>query len=371
MFQYTTETIINSEKGKLIDGSRFGVFSAAGGDTAITSKTAATAQDFLLIDGVNSFVLGNIKKIYKSPFRPEAKATATLDLTSATMPGAKKVLRLTVVLREQGTVRSSMQNAYLHKSKPFHYEIEVPAANTAASVVTALVKLVNKDMSMTDFNFFKASADSTGSKLVLTADDCYIQFVDVKLEEVLDLENTATPLAAKLLGTNAVKEITGLTLTKTAGDEGAGTVTRLVKNLRIPTGASINPFAADQGGRPVPGGEYDQYLIEYETNRRHVSGGVVGSVGEVSLTSHVIFINKANAALATAWDTVLDVVAPVVFGTGKTKADVLHAGKQTGVAPQSTADKNPAMSTSAVPVGDGSKSEVTINKKKVEMGSVE
>ena len=363
MFQYTTETIINSEKGKLIDGSRFGIFSAAGNNkgTAIdpTSGTV-TKQDFFLIDGVNSFVLDNIKKIYKSPFRPEAKATATLDLTSATMPGAKKVLRLTVVLREQGTVRSSMQNAYLHKSKPFHYEIEVPAANTAASVVAALAKLVNKDMSMTDFNFFKASTN--GDKLVLTADDCYIQFVDVKLEEVLDLENTATPLGSKLLGTNVVKEIAGLTLTKTAGDEGAGTVTRLVKNLRIPTGASINPFAADQGGRPVPGGEYDQYLIEYETNRRHVSGGVVGSVGEVSLTSHVIFINKANAALATAWDKVLDVVAPVVFGASKTHADVLHAGKQTN---------NPAMSAEAVKVGDGSRTEVTINKKKVEMGSVE
>ena len=369
MFQYTTETIINSEKGKLIDGSRFGVFSAAGSENGTALASGATAQDFLLIDGVNSFVLGNIKKIYKSPFRPEAKATATLDLTSATMPSAKKVLRLTVVLREQGTVRSSMQNAYLHKSKPFHYEIEVPAANTAASVVAALAKLVNKDMSMTDFNFFKASTND--NKLVLTADDCYIQFVDVKLEEVLDIEDNATPLGSKLLGTNVVKEIAGLTLTKTAGDEGAGTVTRLVKNLRIPTGASINPFAADQGGRPVPGGEYDQYLIEYETNRRHVSGGVVGSAGEVSLTSHVIFINKANAALATAWDKVLDVVAPVVFGASKTHADVLHAGKQTGVAPQSTADKNPAMSAAAVKVGDGSKSEVTIDKKKVEMGSVE
>ena len=321
MFQYTTETIINSEKGKLIDGSRFGVFSAAGSEKGTALASGATAQDFLLIDGVNSFVLGNIKKIYKSPFRPEAKATATLDLTSATMPGAKKVLRLTVVLREQGTVRSSMQNAYLHKSKPFHYEIEVPAANTAASVVAALAKLVNKDMSMTDFNFFKASAN--GNKLVLTADDCYIQFVDVKLEEVLDIEDNATPLGSKLLGTNVVKEIAGLTLTKTAGDEGAGTVTRLVKNLRIPTGASINPFAADQGGRPVPGGEYDQYLIEYETNRRHVSGGVVGSVGEVSLTSHVIFINKANAALNTAWTNVIKKITATV-GIG---ADAIPAGK--------------------------------------------
>ena len=326
MFQYTTETIINSEKGKLIDGSRFGIFSHKGGETdesVVINPTSGevTKQDFFLIDGVNSFVLDNIKKIYKSPFRPEAKATATLDLTSATMPGAKKVLRLTVVLREQGTVRSSMQNAYLHKSKPFHYEIEVPAANTAASVVAALAKLVNKDMSMTDFNFFKASAN--GNKLVLTADDCYIQFVDVRLEEVLDIEDNATPLGSKLLGTNVVKEIAGLTLTKTAGDEGAGTVTRLVKNLRIPTGASINPFAADQGGRPVPGGEYDQYLIEYETPRHHVSGTVMGSVGEVSRTSHVFFINKANAALNTAWTNVIKKITATV-GIG---ADAIPAGK--------------------------------------------
>lgn len=299
MFQYTTETIINSNKGNLPGDVRFGIF-GVGGEAAKTSSV--TAEDFLVVDGVNSFKIKYIKCIYKTAYRAETKATATLDLTSATIPSAGKIVRLTVALREQGSVRSTIQNAYLHKNKPFHYEIEVPAAADAASVVAALVKLIKKDMAMTDFNYFKAAADGTGKKLVLTADDCYIQFDDVKLEEVLEIEDSNTPLPAKLLGYNVTKAIAGLSLAKTAGDEGQGTVARLVKNLRIPTNASINPFGADQGGKPVPGGEYAQYLIEYETPRAHVSGTVVGSVGEVSRTSHVFFI-ESNAV--SAWETVL------------------------------------------------------------------
>lgn len=297
MFQYTTETIINSNVGKLPGGKRFGVIGA--GDAALQTSSI-TANDFFVVDGVGSYKIEYIKKIYKTAYRASAKATATLDLTSATIPAAGKVVRLTVALSERGSVRSSIQNAYLHKNKPFHYELEVKTA-TAAGVVDDLVKLIKKDMAMTDFAFFSAAADGTGKKLVLTADDCYIQFDDVRLEEVV--EGTDAPLAARLLGANSVKAIVDLDAAViTAGDEGQGTVARLVKNLRIPTNASINPFAADQGGKPVPGGQYTQFLIEYETPRAHVSGTVVGSVGEVSRTSHVFFI---EAGALSDWNTVL------------------------------------------------------------------
>lgn len=300
MFQYTTETIINSNVGKLPGGKRFGVIGV--GDAALQTSSI-TANDFFVVDGVGSYKIEYIKRIYKTAYRASSNATATLDLTSATIPSAGKIVRLTVTLREQGSVRSSMQNAYLHKTKPFHYEVAVPSTATASALVDELVKLIKKDMAMTDFAYFTASKDTANSKvqLVLTADDCYIQFADVKLEEVV--EGADAPLAARLLGANSVVAIANLPAPViVAGDEGQGTVARLVKNLRIPTNASINPFAADQGGKPVPGGQYTQYLIEYETPRAHVSGTVVGSVGEVSRTSHVFFIE--SAALSD-WNTVL------------------------------------------------------------------
>lgn len=352
MFQYTTETIINSNKGKLPGGKRFGVIGV--GDAALQTSSV-TADDFLVVDGVNSFKIEYIKKIYKTAYRAAQNAKAELTLGSSTGLAAGNIVRLTVAIREQGSVRSTIQNAYLHKNKPFHYELEVPAATSEVGstvekeLVKALVALIKKDMAMTDFAYFKAKVGSTDDVLELNADDCYIQFESVKLEKVLEIEDSNTPLASKLLGYNVVAAIPGLSLAVTPGDEGQGTVARLVKNLRIPTNASINPFAADQGGKPVPGGEYTQFLIEYETPRAHVSGTVMGSVGEVSRTSHVFFIE--SGALSD-WNTVLGYVTGA---TGAVATSVIVAGKSTS---------NPGVSANA------STSEPELTSKE-EMGSVE
>lgn len=354
MFQYTTETIINSNKGNLFGSKRFGIYGATQ-EAEITSN--ATSDDFLVVDGVNTFKLEYIKKIYHTDYRASQPAKAELTLGSNTGLTAGNIVRLTVSIREQGSVRSTIQNAYLHKNKPFHYELEVPAAGTGSTVekelVKAIVALIKKDMAMTDFAYFKAKVGTADNILELNADDCYIQFESVKLEKVLELEDNNTPLAAKLLGYNVVDKIPDISLAVTPGDEGQGTVTRLVKNLRIPTNASINPFAADQGGKPVPGGEYDQYLIEYETPRAHVSGTVVGSVGEVSRTSHVFFIEKNKAK--QDWEAALALIP--------NKASIY---KEAG---RSAANAN--LVTSSDVTSNAEMAPVGALKEKSEMGSVE
>ena len=85
------------------------------------------------------------------------------------------------------------------------------------------------------------------------------------------------------------------------GSQGAGTVKRLIKDLRIPTSAKIDPLSLRDGGMPIPGGKYDQYLIEVETTRRNIAGGVVGSINE-SLTSFVLFI---ESGIKADWNTLL------------------------------------------------------------------
>lgn len=368
MFQYTTETIINSNVGRLVGGKRFDIIASDGSSRVYDSNgdvkgsiTGVVDSDMLMIDGVNAFKVEFIKKIYRTGYRDSKKAKATLDLgAKATTLSAAKVLRLTATLREQGSVRSTIQNAYLHKSKPFHYELEFASTATNEDVIDAFVKLISKDMAMTDFAYFKASKDvsnASHAKLILTADDCYIQFVDVKLEEVLEIENPNTPIAAKLLGYNVVATPALGSVTIVPGDEGQGTVARLVKNLRIPTGASINPFAADQGGKPVPGGKYDQFLIEYVTDRHHVSGTVVGSVGEKSLTSHVLFIESA----------ILADVVKILTAAGKNSSGITPAGR--------LADDNTTVGANLVTAADVSGNSelapVGALKEKSEMGSVE
>ena len=303
MWQYTTETIINSNKGNLVGVGgkkvRVCVYDQEGNaKAAVTKETAKT--DTLIIDGVNTFLVKYIKGLHKCAYSPAVPAVLTVNLSGATLK-AGSVLRLTVVLTEEGRVSSIMQNAYLFNSKPFHYE--VVSTGTAATDAKNLAALINKDMGKTDFDFFTAT-DAAGV-ITLTAKDCHIRF---KEDEVTLVEAGAAPTgsAVALLGFHNYAAVPGVVVTlDTKGSLGQGTVEHLIKDLRIPTRANLDPFGPDFGGRPVPGGEYIQYLIEYETPRNHVAGGVMGSVGEISRTSHVLFVEKTAAQeVATILDSI-------------------------------------------------------------------
>lgn len=300
MWQYTTETIINSNKGNLVGESGAKVRACVYGQDG-AAKAAVTAEtDTLIIDGVNTFLVKYIKGLHKCAYSPAVPAELTVDLSKAT-PTKDSVLRLTVVLTEEGRVSSIMKNAYLFNSKPFHYE--VVSTGTAATDADNLAALINKDMSKTDFDFFTATA--AAGVITLTAKDCHIRF---KADEVTLVEAGAAPSgsANALLGFHNYAVIPNVTVKLVkAGSLGQGTVEHLIKDLRIPTRANLDPFGPDFGGRPVPGGEYIQYLIEYETPRNHVAGGVMGSVGEISRTSHVLFVEKtAASAVATILDSI-------------------------------------------------------------------
>lgn len=297
MWQYTTETIINSNKGRLADGHRFAILGLHGDDKISYNadgsidqiKSVVPADDYLMIDGVNSFKIKHISAIYRSDYRDPKKAEAKI-VKPATVASKGDVLRLIVTLREEGRSTSYMQNAYLRHHKNFFYEIK--SAGVWENDVKALEKLVNKEMALTDFDFFKASVKGSGdsAELVLEAKDYYIRFAEAPR---IDKINAAPAVKdGAYLGFKDYTEYVEGEI-KVVGDLGAGTVDHLIKDLRLPSNANINPFGPDNGGKPVPGGKYTQYLIEYTTDRHHVAGGVMGSVNEKSLTSHVLFIESA------------------------------------------------------------------------------
>lgn len=263
MWQYTTETIINSNKGHL---------------GANKDKRFVVDGDKLLIEGVGSFDKANIAAIYRTEYQEAKPATATVAALG-TQPAADNVVRLQVWVSEEGTIRPELQNAMLKKSLPFQFEVVANGSDVYTQLAKAVEKMFAKKGS--DKLFTVEVADS---KLVFKATDCYVQFDEVRIDEVpsdkVDLNGYHNYKA--LL---AEKDVTIV-----RGTEGNGTVARLVKNMRIPTKASLNPFGSYQGGKPVPGGEYHQYLIQYVVDRSHMGHQVFGSVGDRSMTSHVLFI---------------------------------------------------------------------------------
>ncbi len=317
MWQYTTETIINSEKGKLFGDVRFGVFGVKDNDVVAREAGAVTKNDSVLIDGVLSARVYDIVNIIKTGYRDEEMAAAHIDLKTA---GYAKgdVLRLKVVLHQQGQVSSIFQNAYLKHNKPFFFEIVASddAATGAEADAEALVKVINRELRATDFHFFKAT--NAAGVINFKGADCYIRFTEIQLAKV-EADNAAT--GASLLGYENYTKLADAVI-DAVGSEGTGTVRQLVKNLRVPTCANVDPFGVDFGGKPVPDGQYDQYLIELVSDRRHVGGQVMGSYNDKSITSHVFFINKANTALDTAWDNFVKLILEKSQATTLEQGDV-------------------------------------------------
>ena len=324
MWQYTTETIINSLDGKL-----------TGGKKIVVTDTKANGGK-LLIEGVGAFDLDKIEgaKIWKRVYQPAQAAKAVLDLSSVTLATTKEVYRLQIWVSEEGTIRPELQNAFLKKSIPFSFEVE--AANKA-TLLTNLEKVINGlNLKKGAEKLFTVAIDTTASKesLTVTATDCYVRFDEVRLDLIAD--------SANLTGYkdySDVAKVEKADMSKSPnvlGTEGNGTVARLVKNLRIPTKASLNPFGADQGGKPVPGGKYNQYMFEYVTDRSHVGHQVFGSVGDKSLTTHILFIegyDEATSAISGAaaeFETLLNGKGITVATYAPTTASVARAQEGKG-----------------------------------------
>jgi hypothetical protein len=315
MWQYTTETIINSNKGKLpaIDSKGATVVADPVDPTKAAKVKFYVADNTFYIEGVGAFKAANVKNAWHRPYQPAIPAKAELTIPAITKD---EYYRLQVWVSEEGTIRPELQNAMMMKSLPFQFEVK--ATNDAVQLAADFADAVKK-------MFLKKGADrlftvaDNSNMLEFVATDCYVRFDEIRIDRIEDSKN--------LTGYQDYEELIVLdkeTLGKTPnirGTEGNGTVARLVKNLRIPTKVSLDPFGADHGGKPVPGGKYDQFMFEYITDRSHVGHQVFGSVGDQSLTTHVFFVeegiaNDFAAELAKVADTV-ETYSPSVTATGE------------------------------------------------------
>lgn len=269
MWQYTTETIINSNKGKLEGGKLF-----------------YADADKIYIEGVGAFEKANIKGAWMRPYAKAENAEGKMAMPTSVVADA--VYRLQVWVSEEGTIRPELQNAMLMKSLPFQFEVVAPS-KTPEDLAKAFVKAINKMFTKKGADRLFIAELGGSDDIKLTATDCYVRFDEVRIDQVPSGE-------LDLNGYQNYKTTDAVWTEGSRGTEGNGTVARLVKNLRIPTKTSLDPFGAWHGGKPVPGGEYDQYMFEYVTDRSHAGHQVFGSVGDKSLTTHVFFVEKAASS---------------------------------------------------------------------------
>jgi len=305
MFQFTREFIINDNgtgvagsKGLLSDGKRFKV----SGDVLMVARMVNLDKNCI---------------VSASKVAGSAAVNEKLTLSSLADAVADGHYRLVVTISQQGRVTALVNDWHpLHKKQYFY---EAVAASTALPVAD-FVKVADKEAAMeAPDRLIKIS--TTGSDLVVEALDPYTRIDEVRIVKVPTTSDAKVGEimtgyqdydVVVLWKKAAQADVIGATAALVAGSEGAGTVAQILKNKRLLTDANLDPYGYDLDERPVPGALYDQYLVEYVTERRHIGSQVFGAIDH-SLTSIVFFVRQetGDSGLTKAWEDALGAVATI------------------------------------------------------------
>lgn len=273
MYQFTTETIINSN----LDSN------------GVTPKFSFDdTKNVLTVLRVGTYKATEVLSCYKHEYVAPVKEK--LVKTVVTVPDASKVYRLTLKLKRLDSARSEFSNDLSYNAiARFH---EVTGVSTAADLVAAFVKSINKEVKLKDNSYVTAS--NVAAALTLDIADEYTHFSEVLIEEYV---------GNSLTGYDSYKVVENVLTTGvlTAGKEGFGTVKQITKNMRLPTLANTNWTALNQEERPVAGGQYSQYSIRLKTDRGPIGTDAVGDFVQ-SITTHVFYV---LSTLVTAWEDAL------------------------------------------------------------------
>lgn len=269
MYQFTTETIINSNK----DSN--GVLAKFSGANGVFS-----------VSRVGNYKAVEVLDCYKNPYAAPVKAKVTKTIAVNANPA--KVYRLYVELNRVGSNTADFAKYLSRNGMEKFYE--VTGVTGASALATAFVAAIKKENVFKDNIYIVPS--NTNAELVLEVTDEYNRFVKVEIQEVVNTSLTGydsfTVLENVLSGATVVE-----------GTEGFGTIKQITKNLRLPTLANTS---INQEERPIPGGEYTQYSIRIKTNRPELGGN--NAVGQEikSVTSHIFYV---LGTLVSAFETAL------------------------------------------------------------------
>lgn len=310
MFQFTREFIINDNIGHIDDG--------AGNKVRFLANGLKNAEDVLIVERMANIRKQDIVSVHKHVHQAEQNEIVKLDLTNITV-AKDDLVRLVVTIREEGRVLSLVNDQYPWHSKQYFYEGRV-GANGIDDVLKDIQKQADKEAAMEEPD--RLISISTASKAItFSANDCYTRFYEIRFVKVPAVVNAANALTGfkdynellivkqkDIADAVSQKALVGAVdgANSKLGNEGCGTVTRIIKNRRLLTDANLDPFGLQHDELPVPNGAYDQYTIEQVVERRHEGGQVFGSIDH-SLTTYVFLVEHNVAA---AFEAELSKVLP-------------------------------------------------------------
>lgn len=298
MFQFTTTTVINSNKDYTTDLELWSAQEATGGKPAS-----------LNIKRHLNFKKPNVVSITKAEYTAPKFAKATLDLSHLGVTEGNFRIAMYIKLA-QSSANSYYANDLVFKGKPLYVEF-VWKKNEAASTVAKRIKdTVKKFMLMVyEKDLVKISVD--GTKVIIEGIDEYQRFTRVDIEEFVKSTDPSMFGGYEVIKSALTKEHSedpeyDENFTIEQGIEGFGTYQWILKNLRLPTAARTSWTAINADEVPIIGAKYNEYVIRYCVNRGIMGGDAVGEVTK-SLTTHVFYVNQNVSSL---FESALATIAP-------------------------------------------------------------
>lgn len=285
MFEFNREFIINDNNGPL----------TLGADKDKRFAYDSTAKVFKVGKMIN-IEASKVKSIHRAPYLPEISEQVELPLTVA----GSNVINgtLVVTIAQEGRIISLVSDRLADHTKDYIFN------GTPADWVNQF----NRQAAMEDMDRLIdiEVVAGTPNKLVIKAKDCYTRIVKVVYDAAAG--TSVEPSRTWNRVTHFQPLITSTwTGVLTAGTEGMGTVTRILKNMRLQTNAHLHPHGFDKDERPLMHGEYEQWTIQYVSERRHQSGEVFGSINH-SLVTLIFFV---ESEVAGEWSTEIGKLAAV------------------------------------------------------------
>jgi hypothetical protein len=284
MFQFTTETIINS--AKLDNGKDRFVYDA----NNKVLRVMTTGNYPVRTDGTGASKI--TKTAYEAPVIEKIEFDAP-DFATLPVDANSDVFRLSVVLMKVDENPSDYVDATTLAQKQLWYE---GVGCDGTEVLTSIKAGYDKEVQATANPYILISEDS--GKWTISCVDPSQKFVKVELQQVFTPLNATTGYTS-LTGYDTFKVVADLlnTATKTEGNVGFGTTRQLMKNHRLPTIENTYWFATHKDERPVPGGKYNQYQLTLTTVRPNMGMSAVGQEVK-SVTNHIFYILQGEAANA-------------------------------------------------------------------------
>lgn len=285
MFEFTREFILNDIK-----------------DVAWEAK-----PEVLRVPKMINIEKSKVHSIHHAPYYPAVNEILKLDVTN--LNGA-----LTITIGQEGRVISLVSSRDAENQKDYIFN------GTPADWARQFAR----QAAMEDMDRLIDIAVAPG-QLTIYALDCYTRIMSVSFDGMEGKNEVKKAWSRK----EYWQEVAGAPVARTwkevatgfvPGSEGMGTVARLQKNNRILTAANITPYGFDRDERPRPGYKYEQWTIQYVSERRHQTAGVFGAIDH-SLVTLVFFVpadlKNANGENFATLMAKLGTVCPVAVDADK------------------------------------------------------